>query len=161
MESNKRKETTRKIESSPQFLCKEKFTFQRAISTTVLEHDIPTSLIVNLDQTPLNCVSSGKYTFSCSDAKNVPIKGVADKRQITGTFGVTLNEKFLPIQLIYQGKSRRCLPKFDFPDSFSISFTKNHWSNTAKSTEFFEEIIFLYLEMTKEEKKVIPKSNTL
>ena len=43
-------------------------------------------------------------------------------------------------------------PKIKFPDSFSISFTKNFWLNTYKSIEFFEQIIFPYLKMTKQEK---------
>ena len=127
MEWNKRKGTTEKIEPSPLFLSEEKF--------TVFEHDIPTSLILNLDQTPLNYVSPGKYTFRFRGAKNVSIKGEDNKRQITGTFALTLDGKFLLIQLICQGKSRCCLPKFDFPDSSSISFTKTHWSNTDKSRD--------------------------
>jgi len=147
----KRKGTTGKVEPSSQFLSEERFTFQKAISTVVCEHDIPASLIVNLDQTPLSYVSPGKYTFSFKGSKNVPINGVDDKRQITGTFAVTLDGKFLPVQLIYQGKSRRCLPKFDFPSSFSVTLTKNHWSNTDKSVEFFKDIILPFLEKTKAE----------
>ena len=93
MEWNKRKERTRKIEQSLQLLSEETFKFQRAISTAVFKHDIPTSLIVNLDQTPLRYFSPGKYTFSFRGAKNVRIKGVEDKRQITRNFAVTLYEK--------------------------------------------------------------------
>ena len=151
LEWSKRKGTTGKVEPSPQFLAEEKFTFQRAISAAVLEHDIPSSLVVNLDQTPLSYVSPGKYTFSFKGAKNVPIRGVDDKRQITGTFAVTITGKCLPIQLIYKGKTKRSLPKFKFPTSFSVTCTENHWSNsnTEKSIEFFEEIIFPYLEKVK------------
>ena len=57
MEWNKRKVTTGKIEPLPTFFSEEKLTFQRAISTAVLKYDIPTSLIVNLDQKPLGYVS--------------------------------------------------------------------------------------------------------
>ena len=81
----------------------------------------------------------------------MPIRGVDDKRQITGTFAVTITGKLLPIQLIYTGKTKRSLPKFEFPSSFSVTFTENHWSNTEKSIEFFEEIIFPYLEKVKNE----------
>ena len=41
----------------------------------------------------------------------------------------------LPIQLIYTGTTPCNLPKYDFPVSFSVEFTKNHWSNTDKSIE--------------------------
>ena len=62
--------------------------------------------------------------------------------------------KFLTIQLIYTGTTRRSLPNYDFPVSFSVRFTKNHWSNTDKSIEFFNEIIFRYLQKVKEEKEL-------
>ena len=34
---------------------------------------------------------------------------------------------------------------------FSLSYAENHWSNTEKSIEFFEQIIFPYLKMVKRE----------
>ena len=134
--------TTDKVEPSPQFLAGEKFTFQRAISTAISSHDIPNFLVLNIDQTPLPYVSPGQYTFSLKRSKNVPIKGVDDKRQITTTFAVSSTGKFLPIQLIYTGTTPRSLPKYDFSVSFSVGFTKNHWSNTDKSIEFFNKIMF-------------------
>ena len=36
-----------------------------------------------------------------------------------------MNGEFLPPQLIYQGKTTRCLPHYDFPPAYS----PNHWSN--------------------------------
>ena len=81
---SKRKGTTGKVHTSSQLLAEEKFTFQRIISTAFLEHDTPAPLVVNLDQTPLSYFSPGKNTFI--GAKNVPIKGVDDERQITATF---------------------------------------------------------------------------
>ena len=122
----KRKATTGKVEASTQFLAAEKFTFQKAISTYVCDHDIPTDLIINLDQTPLSYVSPGKYTFNMKGAKHVPIKGVDDKRQITATFAVSASGDFLPMQLIYVGGTKKCLPKFTFPRSFHVTYTKNH-----------------------------------
>ena len=150
---SKRKGTTGKVNLSPQFLSEEKFTFQRTISTAILEHNILAPLAVNLDQTPLSYVSPGKYTFSFKGAKNVPIKGVDDKRKITGNFSVSITGKFLPIQLIYKGKIKRSLPKSKFPSMFSLYYTKNHWLNTEKSIEFFEQTIFPYLKMVKRENR--------
>ena len=86
MEWVKRKGTAGKVEPSPQFIAEEKFTFQSEIASAVYNHDIPKELIVNLDQTPLSHVLPGKYTFTFQGSSNVTIKGVDDKRQITGTF---------------------------------------------------------------------------
>ena len=141
----KRKGTTGKVEPSPQFLAEEKFTFQRAISSKISINDIPSYLVLNIDQTPLSYVSPGKYTFSFKGSKHVPIKGVDDKRQITATFAVSSTGEFLPMQLIYGGKTQRSLPKYEFPASFSVGFTQNHWSNTDKSMEFFDKTYFLTL----------------
>ena len=58
---SKRKGTNGKVDSSPQVLAEEKFTFQRKISTAILEHDIPAPLVVNLDETPLSDVSPGRW----------------------------------------------------------------------------------------------------
>ena len=141
----KRKGTTGKVEPCSKFLEEEKFTFQRAITKPVSDRDIPIKLVLNLDQTP------GKYTFDLKGSKTVPIKGVDDKRQITATFTVTASGSFLPIQLIYSGKTKRSLPKFDFPKCFHVTFTPNHWSNYEKCISLFKKIIFPYLKSKKEE----------
>ena len=36
------------------------------------------------------------------------------------------------MQLIYQGKSKRCLPTFTFPSNFHVTLPRNHWSNLKK-----------------------------
>ena len=145
----KRSGTTGKVEPSAQFLAEEKFTFQRAISAVVYNHDIPADLVINLDQTPLSYVSPEKYTFNFKGAKNVPIKGVDDKRQITTTFAISATGEFLPVKLIYPGKTKRCLPNFQFPRTFQITYTENYWSNQRKAVEHFGRVIFLYLEKIK------------
>ena len=149
MKWTKRKGTTGKVEPSQQFLDEEKLIFQRNISTIIEDHDIPKDLILNLDQTPLSYVSPAKYTFSPKGAKAVPIKGVDDKRQITATFSISMTGSFLPIQLIYEGKTRRCLPNYDFPKGFNVTYSPNYWSNTEKSVELFQKVIFPYLKNVK------------
>ena len=116
----KRKGTTGIIEPSKQFLFEEKLIFLKKISGAIFYHDIPKELIVNLDQAPLSYVSPGKYTFDIKDVRTVPIKGIDDKRQITATFSILMSREFLPIQVIYEGKTTRCLPKYVFPENFDI-----------------------------------------
>ena len=97
----------------------------------------------------MSYVSPGKYTFNSKGAKTLLIKGIDDKRKITATFTVSMIGKFLPIQLIHKGKTPRCLPRFDFPADFNVTFSDNHWSNTEKSIELFEKVIFPYLKQAK------------
>ena len=150
---SKHNSATGKVDPFPcLFLAKEKFTPQRNISALATEHDIPPSLIINIDQTPLLYVNTGKYTFSFKGARNISITGKGDKRQIRVTFSVSCTGEFLSIQLIYAWKIERRLPKYSFLSSFSVTFTENHWPNTEESVEFFKEIIFPYLGDTKQNK---------
>ena len=54
--------------------------------------------------------------------KNMPIKGMSDKRNITLTFVITLAGKFLPIQIIRGGKTDRSESRdLVFPNGFSVT----------------------------------------
>ena len=75
----------------------------------LFHHEIVT-MIINIDQTPLKYVPTGNFTLAEKGAKSVIMEGGSDKRCITGTFGVTFNNKFLPMQLIYGGKTEQSLP---------------------------------------------------
>ena len=48
-------------------------------------------------------------------ATRVELVGLNDKRQITAVFCGNILGTFLPIQVIYQGKTNRCHPHFEFP----------------------------------------------
>ena len=55
------------------------------------------------------------------------------------------------MQLIYGGKTPRCLPKnVEFPEGFNLTYSENHWSNEQVATEYLEEIIFPYINSPKE-----------
>ena len=110
---------------------------------------------MNLDQTPSCYVSPGKYSFHFKRSKHVPVKGVDDKRHIKAKFG-ECSQKFSTNTNHLYGKTKRILPKFNFPKSFSVSFTENYWSSTSKSVEFLINTVFLYFEKVKGE-KCIPK----
>jgi len=47
-------------------------------------------------------------------SKRVDLVGKDDKRQITACFAGTMEGDFLPPQLVYEGKTPRCLPQIDF-----------------------------------------------
>lgn len=47
-------------------------------------------------------------------------------------------------QLLYQGKTIRCLPSIDFPANWDVFYSPNHWSNSSTMVRFVEEIIVAY-----------------
>ena len=87
-------------------------------------------------------------------SKRVEIDGKDDKRQITAVFACSMAGNFLPSQIIYQGKTTRCLPKFKFPSDWSIIYSANHWSNEGTMEEYILRIIFPYLSQMKEKLKL-------
>ena len=103
-------------------------------------------MIINFDQTPLPYVVTGNSTLNEKGAKSVPLQENGKQKQITGTFAVSMTGDFLPMQLIYEGKTPRCLPKdVEFPKEFDVTFTLNHWSNEGKSKQLLDNVTFPYL----------------
>ena len=58
------------------------------------------------------------------------------------TSAISMSGEFLSIQVIYEGKTKRCLPKYTFLASFDATFSENHCSNTEKSLSFLNKIVF-------------------
>ena len=113
-------------------------------------HSIPDDLIINFDQTPLPYVVTGNSTLNEKGAKSAPLQGKGKKKQITGTLAVSITGDFLPMQLIYEGKTPRCLTKdVGFPKEFNVIFTPYHWSNEEKSKQLLDNVIFPYLKKKK------------
>ena len=91
------------------------------IADTVEKVKVPLSHILNLDQMPLKYVPVGNEAMALSGAKSVTIEGSSDKCYITGTFAITMHGEFLPMHLIYKGKTVKSLIRFKFPEGFFIS----------------------------------------
>ena len=68
--------------------------------------------------------------------------GKEDKRQITAVLGCSMSG---PFQLIYEGKTSRCLPSYDFPEGFDITCNATHWSNETTMLRYLDKIIFPYV----------------
>ena len=64
--------------------------------------------------------------MATKNSNHVHVAGFSYKQAITGTFGITLSNKFLPMQLPYCRKTAQSLPKFKFPESFSLSAHPKH-----------------------------------
>ena len=59
-------------------------------------------------------------------ATRVELAGLNDKRQITAVFCSNILGAFLPIQVIYQGKTNRCYPHFEFPSQWDVTHSPKH-----------------------------------
>ena len=123
-----------------------KETFLQDIKHSMLMDEIPPELVINLDQTGIHYVLVSSWSMEMEGTKRVEVVGKDDKRQITAIFGILMSGGFLPIQLVYQGKTTKCLPSFDFPPSWDITFSDNHWSNKQTMLSYFEKVIFPYLQ---------------
>ena len=134
--------TTSKLEGA---LKEIKMLFHHNIVTKVAKFNIPDSLIINLDQTPTKYVPVRHTTLAKKNSKTVTIKGSTDKQTITTTFAKSIRGDFLPMQLIYGGKTKKCLPHFKFPEKFSLSYNETHYSNEKEACTFIEEILKPYI----------------
>ena len=123
-----------------------KLTFLTDIKSCIAVHSIPLQLVLNADQTPSSYVSVGKTTMAARNSSSVPIKGLTDKRNITLTFVISLNGDFLPMQIIYQGKTKASQPRgFDFPRGFVVTQNPKHYSNELETLNLLDNIIQPYV----------------
>ena len=113
----RRQATTSKWEIPEGALKEIKLLFHHDIASKVGKFSIQHSCIINLDQAPTKYVPVGRTTLAKKNTKTVPVKGSSDKRTITVTFAILLQEDFLSMQLIYGGKTR----KTRMPPSIQVS----------------------------------------
>ena len=82
--------------------------------------------------------------------KRVEVVGQNDKRLITAIFCGSIQGDFLPIQLIYKGKTVRCHPCYEFPPGWHITHLPNHWSTETTMLQYIEHIVEPYVRSVRE-----------
>lgn len=140
----RRANTKSKVSVSEFNACEEQFVFD--LQTIVELEEIPPDLIINWDHTGLNYVPVGNWTFA---KERVAIAGVDDKLQIIVVFAGTKSGKFLPPQVMYAGKTKKCLPHVKFPDKWHVTHTENHWANEETTKDYIELILLPYVKETR------------
>ena len=65
---------------------------------------------------------------------------------ITATFTINLDGNFLPIQLIYSGRTRKSIPTVKFLKRFLLSTNPKHYSNEEETLKHWKEVIVLYIQ---------------
>ena len=124
------------------------------IEVVVAMDEIPMELIINFDQTGIHYVPVSDWTMAEEGTKRVELVGKDDKRQPTAVLAGSMSGEFLPPQLIYQGKTTRCLPHYDFPSDWHLTISVNHWSNKDTMREYIDHIILSYNKKKREELKL-------
>ena len=146
-----RKATTSKGKHTVTNFTQLKEAFLDDVDEAVTMEDIPVELILNWDQTGIKLVPCSSWTMEKQGEKRVEMVGVNDKRQITVVFRGTFLGDFLPVHVIYKGKTNHCHPRFSFPPDWHITHSPNHWSTEETMVQYVEHIIVPYIEKVRED----------
>jgi len=73
--------------------------------------------------------------------KVVPIANTDVKWQLTAVLTVTAGSEYLKPQLLYKGKTKRCLPTVAFPEGWDIWHSENRWSNEDTTKRYIRKTI--------------------
>ena len=142
----RRKATTAKSKHTPEDFAAAKTAFLDDVVAVVTMDDVPPELVLNWDQTGIHLVPASMWTMDKEGSKRVEISGANDKRQITAVFCGSLTGDFLPLQLIYKGKTPRCHPRFQFPKDWHVTHSPKHWSTEETMIQYINEVIVPYVE---------------
>ena len=126
---------------------KEQFLYDAKI--LVNYEEIPDSLVINWDHTGIKYIPVSSWTMEREGRKRVEILGIDNKRQITAVFAATKAGNFLPIQVIYKGKTTT--------KHKIASYTENHWANEETTKQYVYRILLPYVN-TKQEELGLPSS---
>lgn len=121
------------------------------IQAIVELEEIPPDLIINWDHTGIHYVPVSNWTLAKEGSKRIEIAGSDDKRQITAVFAGTKSGKFLPPQIIYAGKTKKCIPSVKFPDNWHVTHTENHWANEKTTDDYIRLILLPYVKQTRQD----------
>ena len=138
-------------------IIKEQFIYD--IEVIIEMEEVPDELVINWDHTGLNYVPTSNWTMAEEGSNRVEIVGLGDKRQITAVLACSLSGDFLPPQVIYAGKTPRCLPSVSYPNTWHITFTENHWANERTTIDHINKILLPYIQAT-HQKLSLPLNRT-
>ena len=145
-----RKGTTAKAKYSEINFAEKKREFLDKLIAIVEMEEIPPELILNWDQTGIKLVPATSWTMAEEGATRIELVGLNDKRQITYVFCGNILGAFLPIQVIYQGKTNRCHPHFEFPPQWDITHSPKHWSTEETMLQYVRLIIVPFVEQIRD-----------
>lgn len=135
--------------------------FLERFRSATLDNDVPDELIINFDQTGIDVVPISNWIMAQEGAKQLSITAIDDKRHLTAVMACSMTGYFLPLQMIYTGKTEKCLPNFKFPSEWDITYSENHWSNETTMLQYVENILVPYFVNTKKQLKLPEEQKTI
>ena len=157
----KRKATTKKPKFTIANFEELKSQFLMDIKAVVTMEDVPEDMIVNWDQTAIKYIPLSNWTMAKEGSKRVEVVGIDDKRQITATFAASLSGNFLPVEMVYEGKTTKCHPAVKFPEGWHVTHTPNHWCNEDTMVEYITTVIVPYMNEKRRHLGLDPKHTGL
>ena len=146
-----RRKGTKEARKRPPDFEEIKENFQKRIREVLKANKIKDdAMIINWDQTGSKFIPCSEWTLEVQGSKQVPIKGLDDKREMTVLMTVNAAGDVIPPQLLYAGTTQQCHGKAPFPNNWDIWHSKNHWSEEATMLHFLEVIVIPYFEKTRE-----------
>ena len=123
---------------------KKKRGFLLDIKSIVSFEEIPqTLLLTGIRQV---YVFVGSWTMEKEGTRRVELAGKDDVQKFTAVSSGLMAGDFLSIQLIYQGKTKRCIPKAKFSADWDVTFSENHWSNKGTMADYLNKVLIPYVE---------------
>ena len=153
-----KRKSTKAAKKLPANFQEQKQRFLDLIASAVKTHDIPSDLIINIDETGLRVVPVDKWTLDRKGVEQVALTGQEDKREITCVLGCTLSGKLLPPQVIYQGMTERCHPcGISYPTEWDIWHSETHWCTQETMMRYIQQVLLPWLEQTRKKLR-LPKT---
>jgi hypothetical protein len=136
------------------------------VATLCKTEGIPPELVCNLDQTAIHFRPSTEQTYEVKGVKEVKCLGKDDKRQITAVVSSTASGELVPLQLVFQGKTKAVVPKDEDAKravamGCHLTMSENHWSNFVTMKSFVEKVLDLWHVKKCEELGLAPDSQKM
>ncbi|KAG0422625.1 hypothetical protein HPB47_001564 [Ixodes persulcatus] len=156
-----RRKATRTARKVPTDFENIKSEFLAKVENVVRENKIAEDMIINWDQTGYKLVPVSDWTLEEGGSRQISVVGREDKREITVLFALALGGAVLPPQVIYIRKTTRCHAAIDFPDSWDIWHSPNHWSTTDTMLRCIDTIFIPYLNQQRKTLGLLPDAKAL
>ena len=124
--------------------------------STISQHNVPKSLLVNSDQTGVPYSSGALETYAPTGSKQVAVFGKDERRTFTLMVGISMSGEVLPFQAVYAGKTSGSLPTRnalnykkaveELKFRFESSGNDTYWSTMITMQSYVINILAPYFE---------------